>query len=249
MGFRIQRPGGIAGRQGCSGGSVMARLLGIAFVLAVALGSTGCGFMEHFLGVPEAAPPLGDSVLGGTGALFAQGLLGRLMPGDSGQCIPSETDGSCNDTGGGQQPAVTTDQLAGIWVEGLYGAAAVHVDSTGSIRQVDLAEIIAGEPLPAGIPRRMFNVGQLDLSPDGTVTIQADLSVAGFSAVGQGTGYLDASLDAIYGITIQGEMTVLGQTTEVNVPNSVWLRWDPETGTFPYLNSPDWVNVPGNETP
>jgi hypothetical protein len=227
----------------------MARLLTIALLLAISVGSAGCGFMEHILGVPEAAPPLGESLLGAVGVLFDQGLLGRLPPSDAGQCIPTGTDQPCYDTGDGQQTSVTIDQLAGIWVEGLYGAAAVHIDSTGSIRQIDLAEVIAGEPLPAGVPRRLFNVGQVDLSPDGNVTIQADLSVGGFSAAAQGYGYLDASLDAIYGLSIEGKMTVLGQTTDVSVPDSVWLRWDPQTGTFPYLNSPDWVNVPGNETP
>ena len=214
----------------------MGRSLTIAIVMAVCLTSTGCGFLEHLLGVPEAAPPLGESILGDAGTLVDRGLIGNYEP-PAGRCMPSETDEPCDDLG------VAVDQLAGIWVEAEYGSTAIHIDSDGWVRQVDLAAVIDGEPLPAGIPRRLYNVGQVTVSPDGNVTIEASLSVPGYAATGQGTGYLDSSLNAIFGMTVQGKMTVLGQTSDVYLPGIVWFRWDPETGTFPFMDNLDGYDV------
>ncbi len=214
----------------------MGRSLTIAVVLAASLASAGCGFVEHLLGVPEAAPPLGESILNDAGSLVDRGLIGGYPP-PAGQCMPSETDQTCDDTGNGHANAVAVEQLAGIWVEAEYGSTAIHIDSDGWIRQVDLAAVIAGEPLPAGIPQRLYNAGQVSASADGYVTIETSLSVPGYSASGQATGYLDSSLNAIFGITLQGEMTVLGQTSDLYLPSIVLLRWDPETGTFPFMET------------
>jgi hypothetical protein len=218
----------------------MGRPLIISLILTALFGATGCGFMDHLLGVPEAAPPLGESILSDAATLVDKGLVDGYTP-PAGQCIPSETDQPCDDTG--DALPVQVDQLAGIWVEAAYGSSAVHIDPDGSIRQVDLAQMIAGHPLPAGIPRTLYNVGQVTVSPYGDVTVEASLSVPGFAAAGTGTGYLDSSLNAIFGMAIQGQMTVLGQTTELYIPGVVWFRWDPETGEFPFMDKLYWLEA------
>lgn len=218
----------------------MGRPLIIGLVSAVALGSAGCGFMQHLLGVPEAAPPLGESILSDAATIFDKGLIDGYAP-PVGQCIPSETDRACDDAGDAQP--VAADQLAGIWVEVQYGSTAVHIDPDGSIRQVDLADMIAGQPLAAGIPRKLYNVGQVTTSSHGEVTFDAGLSIPGFSAAGTGTGYLDSSLNAIFGMTIKGTMTVVGQTSDLYLPNIVWFRWDPDTGEFPFMEKLYWLDA------
>ena len=215
----------------------MGRIVATVILLTASFGAAGCGFVEHILGVPEAAPPLGQGLVDDVETLIDHGLSGDSSE-PAGQCIPSETDEPCDDTVYEETPAVPVDLLAGIWVEAAYGSAAVHIGLDGSVRQVDLADVIAGAPLPAGVPRTLFRVGQLTTWPDGSVGVDANLSVAGFSVAGEGSGYIDPSLNAILGMTLYGNMTVLGAKSDLYIPDTVWLRWDPLTGTFPYLNDP-----------
>lgn len=215
----------------------MGRIVASVILLTASFGAAGCGFVEHLLGVPEAAPPLGEGLVDDVETLIDHGLSGDSSE-PAGQCIPSETDEPCDDTVDEETPAVTVDLLAGIWVEAAYGSAAVHIGLDGSVRQLDLADVIAGAPLPAGVPRTLFHVGQLTILPDGNIGIDADLSLAGFSATGEGSGYIDPSLNAILGMTLYGNMTVLGAKSDLYIPDTVWLRWDPLTGEFPYFDHP-----------
>jgi len=215
----------------------MVRLSASIIVLTVFLSCAGCGYFEHLVGSPEAAPPLGEGLISDGDGLIDHGLTGDSTE-PAGQSIPSETDGSCDDVAGEESPAVSVDMLAGIWVEAMFGSAAVHIDLDGSIRQVDLADVIAGQPLPVGVPRTLFNVGHMTTLPDGSVSIEAGLSLGGFSASGGGIGYIDPLLDAIYGMTLSGKMTVLGARSNLYLPDIMWLRWDPLTGEFPYFDNP-----------
>lgn len=216
----------------------MRRLLGIALVFAALFGSSGCGFMDHLLGVPEAAPALGTALPIGPEAFFNH----RLHDTEPGRCIPPDLLGSdwteCDDTAEPEPEPVPVEQLAGIWVEASYGAAAIHVDPVGLIYQVDLADVIAGKPLPSVIPNTLFNVGQLTTSADGLVTADVDIALAGFSVTAQGVGFIDVSLNAIYNMNIEGTMTILGEASAEYVPYVVWLRWDPVTDSFPFLSNP-----------
>jgi hypothetical protein len=138
------------------------------------------------------------------------------------------------------QPAIgaTEADLAGIWVEAESGAAAVHVDASGWVYQIDLSEMRNGEPLPPGIPNPIFNLGRLAVDSDGRVTGELGVSLPGFSVSGSLNGVLGGTLDIITDVAMDGSVVVLDQTYQGRVDDmQVWLRWDPQTGTFPFVEN------------
>ena len=211
-------------------GAVMLRLTALA-IIGTACGCADLqGVLDHLMGAPEAAPPLGTS--------FLDSFAGFLLPSD-GRPIPPDINGgrepNANDVGVSQSPlepaqgAVQAD-LAGIWVHAM-GYGAIHVDEAGRVYQVDLADSIDGTPVPDIVPRTLFDVGAATVTDDGRVQGDMSVSLFGLSASGALTGMLDSTRNIVYAVTL--DMTVeRGNGPEQGVDHSPWLRWDPQTGVL-----------------
>jgi len=204
--------------------------------LVVGGGLCGCGevcaVLNHLVGVPEAVPPLGELM-----ADLASALISGFY------AAPAYSDGGLDGGGYGYwfpelTPAIGASQadLAGIWVHG-DGLAAVHIDESGWVYQIDRAEDFGGNTLPAGlplIPMTLFNVGSATVQPDGSVQADLSASLLGLRASANVTGTLDSTFNVIYGVT--SELTFdMGQDPETGVDFAPWFRWNPETGILVIL--------------
>ncbi len=209
------------------------RLLRLAPLLIIGA-VAGCadlyGVLNHLVGAAESAPPLGESF---PGVRAGVGLAadGRPIPPDiNGGRAPTVND--VGTAGRVLQPAqdATIADLAGVWVHAA-GYGAVHIDESGRIYQVDIAETLGGEPVPPLLPRTLFNVGSAGVTPDGRVEASATISLFGLSACGTMTGTLDSTRTIIYDVV--ADLTAdRGNGPEHGVDYLPWLRWDPQTGAL-----------------
>jgi hypothetical protein len=209
-------------------------------VLMMPVCLTGCGVLQHLIGFPEPAPPLGSGLM----EPFSLDWWYASFPSDEfpTQRIPPPSWAFWDYYlyQASAQPAIgaTEADLAGIWVEAVSGAFAVHVDAGGWIYQVDLSDMVGGEPLPPEIPRIVFNAGRLMVNPDGGITGELAVSLPGFSGSGTLSGVLGHSLDIITDVVMDESVVVQDQTSNGRVDDMwVWLRWDPQTGTFPFVEN------------
>ncbi len=165
---------------------------------------SGCGVLGHLIGVPETPPPL-DRV--------ASALLPLATTGDA----------SIDDRAEALSPArgATEADLAGIWVHG-DGLAAVHIDRSGWVYQIDRAEDFDG--LPDGIPTILFNVGNVSVGTDGFVSADLAASILGISASAKVTGILDDTFSTIFAATTEFRYD-LGQGPETTRDFAPWFRW------------------------
>jgi len=208
----------------------LARLAPLLMIAALAGCADLYGVLDHLVGAPESAPPLGESFLG-VHAGIGLAADGRPIPPDiNGGRTPTVND--VGTAGRVLQPAqgATIADLAGVWVHAA-GYGAVHIDESGRIYQVDIAETLRGEPLPPLLPRTLFNVGSAGVAPDGRIEARASISLFGLSACGTVTGTLDSTRTIIYDVV--ADLTAdRGNGPEHAVDFLPWLRWDPQTGAL-----------------
>lgn len=184
-------------------------------LVTICLGTGGCflfGGPNNLVGQPEPAPP-----------------LQRVLPGLSDVKLEA-SDGLPSISAA--QNAARAD-LAGIWIHA-GGFGAVHISTDGIIFQVDLADVLNGEPVPDLIPRTFFNAGTANVASNGLTTANINISLAGLSATVSMRGTLDATHNIIFAVNTVTTLN-LGSGPDVSHDDTPWFRWDPATGRFPAL--------------
>jgi len=191
----------------------------------ILLGICGCGCESGFynlVGAPELGPP-----------------LGKALPIVAPASLPATARDGLN--GGGSPIAVsaasgaTNADLAGVWMHA-GGFGAIHIDQTGNIYQIDLPDVLNGEPVPDFVPRNMFNVGRANVATNGLVTANLSISLAGsVFASASLRGTLDSTHNLIFAVTSQSTFDI-GSGPQTDTDSSPWFRWDPITGKFPAVD-------------
>ena len=201
------------------------RFLSIVLVTLILLGACGCGtiigMLNHLAGNPEAAPPLGESLSVGRfvdDAHESNSSYGSYFGNDELHTVVS--------------PAVdaTIADLAGTWIQA-EGIAAVHIDNSGRVFQVDLAQDFRQYLEMDNLPLTIYNVGTATISPDGVMQANLTVSIFPISASGTASGTLDSTHNVLYGMSVEATITD-GSSSYSDYDYSSWLRWDPQTGVL-----------------
>jgi len=208
------------------------RFLSIVMVTLMLLGTSGCGtiigVLIHFVDSPEASPPLGEP--------FSAGQFGEYPDAYQATAFGSSTFSGSDAEVSGSQTVVTpaTDatmaDLAGTWVHS-DGWAAVHIDDSGQIFQVDLSEEIHQYLGSDDLPLTVFNMGTTSISLDGEMVAKLEASVPPVHASGIITATLDSTHNVLYAAFMELTLEYADSSDAYN-DYSTWLRWDPETGTL-----------------